>query len=277
MYGPDNIKQSTRIDPEFKDPHARSAANKRTRDDVLAFMERKLSGRPDLIEKMTPAAPPMSSRPVLVDANDNIFQALLRDNVTLVTDGIERITPAGIKAGGKDYPVDVIVYATGFKANDFLWPMQVRGRNGQMIEDLWAKDGPRAYIGAMLPGFPNFFMAYGPNTNNFGGFQIVDLLEIEIRFAMQCIAGLIEQKKSSVDVSSEAYWRFNEELDREERAMIYMDPRAHNYYQTNGRSCVNGPIDYRRMWRWLRDPTGAPPSETDAGLKPYFGGDLMVA
>ena len=98
---------------------------------------------------------------------------------------------------GPSIAVDVIVYATGFKANDFLWPMEIRGRGGVKIEELWAKDGARAYIGSMLPGFPNFFMAYGPNTNNFGGFQIIDLLEIEIRFALQCIAGLIERRTSA--------------------------------------------------------------------------------
>jgi 4-hydroxyacetophenone monooxygenase len=130
----------------------------------------------------------------------------------------------------------------------------------------------------MLPGFPNFFMAYGPNTNNFGGFQIIDLLEIEIRFALHCIAGLIEQQKKAVDVTSEAYWRFNNELDRNEKRMIYMDPRVKNYYRNeHGRSAVNGPVDYRRMWNWLRDPTRPVPNEFDAGLKPYFGEDLMVS
>ena len=129
----------------------------------------------------------------------------------------------------------------------------------------------------MLPGFPNFFMAYGPNTNNFGGFQIIDLLEIEIRFALQCIAGLITQNKRTVEVTDDAYWRFNAELDREESFMLYMDPRVSNYYRNeHGRSAVNCPIDFRRMWRWLRNPTGPVPAQTDAGLKPCFGGDLVV-
>ena len=86
--------------------------------------------------------------------------------------------------GGVEYPLDIIVYATGFKANDFLWPMEIRGRGGQRIEELWAKDGARAYLGTMLPGFPNFFMLYGPNTNNFGGLQIVDFEEMVTRFAL---------------------------------------------------------------------------------------------
>jgi 4-hydroxyacetophenone monooxygenase len=279
VFGPDTWARAFRIDPEFTDPHARSRVNKITRDGRVAFIQKKLASRPELIEKMIPKAPPLSSRPVVIDARESVFDALLRDDVTLVSDSIEAITPSGIRAGGAEYPLDVIVYATGFKANDFLWPMDVRGRGGVSLEAAWAKDGPRAYVGAMVPGFPNFFMAYGPNTNNFGGFQIIDLVEIEIRFALQCIAGLVSQRKRSVEVSEEGYWRFNDELDREERQMIYMDPRANNYYQNKkfGRSCVNGPIDFRRMWRWLRDPTGEPPHEADAGLKPYFGGDLIVA
>jgi 4-hydroxyacetophenone monooxygenase len=277
MYGPENVKASARRDPGFEDPHAGSAANRRMREDRIAYLRKKLAGRPDLIEKMIPVAPPMSSRPVLIDSEDSILEALLRDDVSLVSEPIERITAKGIRAGGTEHPVDVIVYATGFRANDFLWPMGIRGRRGVKIEELWAKDGARAYIGSMLPGFPNFFMAYGPNTNNFGGFQIIDLLEIEIRFALQCLAGLITQDRRTVEVTDDAYWRFNAELDREESLMLYSDPRVSNYYRNEyGRSAVNCPVDFRRMWRWLRDPTGPVPARTDAGLKPCFGGDLVV-
>ncbi|MGE3690002.1 MAG: flavin-containing monooxygenase [Novosphingobium sp.] len=277
LYGPQNVGPSSTADPDFVDPHARSAPNKASRDARIAWLSKKLEGRPDLIEKMIPPAPPMSSRPIMIDTEDSIFEALMRDNVTLVTEGIERITPNGIVSAGKEIPFDIIVYATGFRANDFLWPMEVRGRDGAKVEELWAKDGARAYIGSMLPGFPNFFMAYGPNTNNFGGFQIIDLLEIEIRFALRCIAGLIEREKHAVDVRPEAYWRFNDELDRAEKRMIYMDPRVKNYYRNeHGRSAVNGPVDYRRMWNWLYDPRRPVPNQTDAGLKPYFGEDLVV-
>jgi 4-hydroxyacetophenone monooxygenase len=275
--GPRMAKIAPRIDPEFSDPYARSAYNKRSRDERIAYIRKKLATRPELIEKMIPSAPPLSSRPIMIDTEDSIYEALLRDNVTLVSDPIERITPTGIQVGGQEIPLDVIVYATGFRANEYLWPMEIRGRHGVRLEDLWAKDGPRAYLGSMLPGFPNFFMSYGPNSNNFGGFQVVDFLEIVVRFALQCIAGLAAQDKRWVEVTDEAYWRFNEELDREEKFMIYMDPRAHNYYQNgHGRSCVNGPVDFRRMWRWLRDPAGPALQETDAGLRPYFGEDLVV-
>ena len=242
----------------------------------IAFVERKLASRPELIEKMIPDFPPMASRPIRIDSDDSVFDALLRDNVTLVTDPIQRITPNGIVAGGAEHDVDVIICATGFRANDYLWPMEVRGRDGIPIQDVWAKDGPRAYLGSMVPGFPNFFMCYGPNSNNFGGFTVVDLLELIAQFALRNIAGLIESDQRTVEVTHDAYWRFASILDESESRMVYMDHRADNYYQHGGRSCVNNPVDIRRLWRWLHDPAGSPTAETDAGLRPYFGEDLVI-
>jgi 4-hydroxyacetophenone monooxygenase len=277
FYGPEPVFAAARVDPEFNDPHARSSANKKLRDHCVAFIRKKLASRPELIEKMIPEAPPLSSRPITIDEEDNIYDALLKDNVTLVTDRIGQITANGIEAGDREYPVDVILYATGFKANDFLWPMELRGRNGARVEELWKKDGARAYLGAMVPGLPNFFMIYGPNSNNWGGLHVIDLLELVSRFALECIGGMIAQKKRSVDVTIDAYSRFNDELDRSEARMIYKDSRANNYYKNSfGRSAVNGPIDIRRMWHWLRDPSAPPPHETAPGIRPYFGEDLVV-
>ena len=276
LMSPEVAKLGVSIDPDFVDPHARSLVNKYTRDMCVDFATRKLGSRPDLLEKMIPKFPPMASRPIRVDSDYSVYDALMRDNVSLMTDGIDRIMPKGIVTGGVEYELDIIAFATGFKANDYLWPMEVRGRGGVRIEDVWAKDGPRAYLGAMVTGFPNLFMCYGPNSNNFGGFTVVDLLELVAQFSLRCIQGLIEIGKSSVGVSEDGYWRFAAILDEAEATMIYMDPRAHNYYQNHGRSAVNGPIDMRRMWRWLNNPAGEPPAESDAGLRPYFGEDLVV-
>jgi 4-hydroxyacetophenone monooxygenase len=286
LAGPETFAPIMRIDPQFEDQHARSALNKKIRDQQLAFIERKLASRADLIAKMTPVAPPYSARPIIIDTDYSIYDALLRDDVTLVTEPIEKIKPNGIEVqGGKEYPLDIIVYATGFKANDFLWPMEVRGRRGKRVEELWQKDGARAYLGTMLPGFPNFFMIYGPNTNNFGGLQIVDFEEIVTRFALQCIGGLIKQRKRTVEVSLDAYSRYNDEVDRAEALMIYKDPRAHNYYKNDsGRSAANNPIDIRKIWTWLRNPLDGcvnggrvgDPAALAGPIRPYFQEDLIA-
>lgn len=288
LFGPETLRAAYEIEPGFEDEHGRSPHNKKLREAQVAYIEQVLADRPELIEKMTPSAPPLSSRPVICDADANVLHALLRDDVELVDTPIKRITPGGIEiAGGEEIPLDVIVFATGYKASDYLWPMELSGREGRRLEELWAEDGPRAYLGAMLPGFPNFFMLYGPNTNPYAGGAPVDYEEYVTRFALESFRGLIEGEKRSVDVSEEAYRRFGKEVDRWERLKVYMDPRARTYFQGRyGRSPVNCPIDMRKIWAWLRSPVeplpdapppfGGGPVTEDAGLRPHFGGDLIV-
>ena len=244
------------IDPEWEDVHTRSAGNKRTRDGCIAFLEHKLAGRPELLEKMIPAHPPMSARPVLIDSEYSIADALTRENVTLETDGIRRITPNGIEtADGREIEVDVIVFATGFRATDFLWPMEVRGRE-RTVEQLWSEDGPRAYRGVMMPGFPNFFVIYGPNTNVYNGMQLVQIEELVTRFALDRIKELVVDGKTAVDVTEDAYRTYNELLDDWEERKIYSDPRAHNYFRgVYGRSPTNCGIPGGEMWRLLKEPS----------------------
>ena len=139
----------------------------------------------------------------------------------------------------------------------------------------------------MLPGFPNFFMLYGPNTNATGGLGIFEFEEMVIRFALECIEHLILEGKQTVDVTLDGYWRYNNELDRQEARKIYTDPRANNYYKNeHGRSAGNSPFDVRQMWAWLRRPedhdgagTRQVPDRSAAGdieVRPHFGEDLVV-
>jgi 4-hydroxyacetophenone monooxygenase len=130
-------------------------------------------------------------------------------------------------------------------------------------------------------------MLYGPNSNPYAGGAPVDYEEYVTRFGLECLRGLIETGKSTVEVSEDAHRRFAAEVDRWEALKIYADGQARTYFQGRfGRSPVNGPIDMRKIWAWLRspmapDPDAPPPFadgpvEEDADLRPWFGGDLIV-
>jgi 4-hydroxyacetophenone monooxygenase len=255
LLGPYASGPLREIDPDFVDPHARSAINKEVRDERIEFIKNKLASRPDLIDKMIPPHPPFSARPIQVDENYNMYDAIMRDDVSLITEGIERITPTGVRtADGVDHELDAIIYATGFRANECLWPMEVLGRDGLSVHDLWAKDGPRAYIGAMLPGFPNLFMIYGPNMNPYGGLGVVNHQEMVTRFLLECIEELVVEDRRSIEVTEAAYWRYNDELDERETYKIYKDERASSYYRNeHGRSAVNCPFPGNEMWHRLRN------------------------
>ena len=119
------------IDPDFDDPNACNPINKRMRDACIAFLKSKL-GDPELVAKMTPPHPVLSARPVNVDPEYSVLDAIQRDNVTLVTDGIAADQRDGHRGvDGTQHDVDVIVYATGFHATEYLFPMTITGRDGQ--------------------------------------------------------------------------------------------------------------------------------------------------
>lgn len=243
------------LDPKWQDERSRSALNDRIIKDRIAYIERKFADRPELIAPMIPAHPPFSSRPILVDSADNIYDALLRDNVTLIPGGVERITPKGFVSSGREHEADIIVKATGFRANDMLWPMEIVGRGGQTVEQFWARDGCRAYVsGSIMPGFPNFFILYGPNTNPAQGGGIVNHEEMVTRFALECFARLILEKKKSVDVHEPAFLRYNQLLDVREKSKIYTDRRAQTYYMNkHERSSIMCPFGPSELWKMLKD------------------------
>jgi 4-hydroxyacetophenone monooxygenase len=245
---------ATEIDPAFDDPHAVSAGNKRMRDASIAFLERKL-GDPALVATMTPPHPPWSGRPVVVDTEYSVLDALKRDNVSLVTAGIRRINESGIEAkDGTQHDVDIIVFATGFRPTEYLFPMTIRGRGGIRVEDLWKDGGARAYSFSMIPGFPNLWMIYGPNTN--AGLGPGAFHELVTRYALECMERMILDGKKTVEAKQEPYRRFNRLVDERNRKKVWSDPRAHNYYWSAefGRTPVMCPFLPAEIWRFLRHP-----------------------
>ena len=249
----DRIANVAEIDPDFKDPYAVNPLSKRAREGCVAFLERKL-GDPALVAAMTPPHPIWSARAVVVDPDYCVLDALLRDNVTLVTAGIERIEPRGIVAmDGTLHEADVIVYATGFHATEYLYPMTITGRGGQTLEDLWAKDGARAYLGCMMPGFPNLWSIYGPNTN--GALPVASFHEKTAQYALQCMETLVLGNGGAMEVRPEAFWRYNRLVDERNLRKVWSDPRAHNYYWTeHGRSATMNPFYTAEMSGFLRKP-----------------------
>ena len=249
----DRIANVAEIDPNFDDPHACNPLSKRAREGCIAFLERKLTD-PALVATMTPKHPVWSARAVVVDPDYSILDALNRDNVTLVTNGIERIEPHGIVAkDGTLHEADVIVYATGFHATEYLYPMTITGRDGQTLEDLWKKDGARAYLGCMMPGFPNLWSVYGPNTN--GGLTVATFHEKVAHYALQCLEALVLGNADAMEVKADAFWRYNHLVDERNQTKVWSDPRAHNYYWTeHGRSAVMNPFYTAEMSGFLRQP-----------------------
>ncbi|ALJ18898.1 flavin-containing monooxygenase [Microbacterium sp. No. 7] len=225
------------------------------RKNLTDYIYGQLEGHPELAEQLIPDFPPMARR-MIVDSG--WYRALTRDNVDLVRDPIERISEKGIvTADGTEIEVDLIVSAVGFAVDKYLWPMEVHGRGGRSIEDKWnAYDGPRAYLGMLVPEFPNFLVLYGPNSQPRSGSSIQAWFEQWTRYIARLIVATIEAGKSSFEVTEEALTRYNDEIDEASKDLVWSDPtsRERNYYMRGERNLVSSPWRVEDYYRRLDTP-----------------------
>jgi cation diffusion facilitator CzcD-associated flavoprotein CzcO len=141
---------------------------------------------PVLREKLRPSYRAACKRLII---SPDFYEAIQQPNAELVTDGIERVEPTGVRTeDGRLHELDVLVLATGFKADAFVRPMRVVGRDGQDLARLWA-DRPSAYLSISIPGFPNFFMLNGPN-GPVGNFSLIEVAELQFAYIMQLVERL---------------------------------------------------------------------------------------
>lgn len=128
--------------------------------------------------------------------------ALQRENVELVTDAVKGLTETGVEtADGSLHEVDCIIWGTGFRTNDFMFPMEITGADGRDLAETWA-EGAHAHLGMTVPGFPSLFVMYGPNTNTSGG-SIIAYLEAQAGYIRQALQLIREQDAGAIAVRPE--------------------------------------------------------------------------
>ncbi|AIO29012.1 flavin-containing monooxygenase [Burkholderia cepacia] len=215
---------------------------------------RKLLARdvPDaaLRARLTPDYPIGCKRILL---SSDYLAAMSRDNVELVTQRIRRVTERGIETvDGVHHPVDAIVYGTGFAATEFLSPMRITGRDGLDLNDAWRR-GAQAYLGLTVPGFPNFFMLYGPNTN-LGHNSIVYMLESQIAHVMRCLHAMRRNGAREIDVDARRYRRFNAHVQQRLEGSVWNSCKSW-YVDASGHNSTNWP-GFTLTYRWITRFTG---------------------
>jgi cation diffusion facilitator CzcD-associated flavoprotein CzcO len=138
---------------------------------------------PALRERLRPSYRAACKRLVI---SPDFYEAIQQPNAELVTSGIERIEPDGIRTkDGRLHPLDVLVLATGFRADRFMRPMGIVGLDGVRLDDVWA-ERPSAYLSISIPGFPNLFMLNGPN-GPVGNFSLIEVAELQMGYILQLV------------------------------------------------------------------------------------------
>jgi cyclohexanone monooxygenase len=177
--------------------------NKRRKAEALGFIAQSLAGRQDLMANSVPTFPMEGRRTVL---SDTYLATLCRPNVRLVPHAVTDLAPEGVvDATGKKHQVDIVVLATGYRTEEYLSTYQVTGPDGLDLHEHWAGE-PEAFLGMMVPNFPNFFIMMGPNTNVV---PLVAFYEWQARFIAKRIKG-IGDRYPCVSVRESANRRYNQ-------------------------------------------------------------------
>lgn len=198
---------------------------------------------PELRALVTPNYPFACKRPIF---DDNYFDALQRPNVTLVPLAVKHLTKDGIVAADdSERKIDVVILATGFRAQEYLSSLRVRGRGGRDLHEMWA-DAPTAFLGITVPDFPNFFIVYGPNTN--GGNSIVFQIERQVNAITRMIMRL-GATNGVIDTKQAAFDRFVNWVDAQNRKRTDATNFCHNYYHSaSGRNVTQWPLGSVDYW-----------------------------
>jgi cation diffusion facilitator CzcD-associated flavoprotein CzcO len=171
-----------------------------------------------LRDKLTPSYR-LGCKRVLI--SNDYYPALQRENVSLVTDGIQRIEPSGVRTNdGVLHPADAIVFGTGFRVVDYLAQMQVTGRGGRDLNDVWRNESVRTYLGITVSGFPNLFLLMGPNTG-LGHNSMIFMIEAQARYAVDAIAQMRRADLDAIDVRPEVEQAFHADLAKRMKGTVW--------------------------------------------------------
>jgi 4-hydroxyacetophenone monooxygenase len=245
----DGVLPGVRVDPDWEPKdHAVGLFNDILRQLLTGYLDSEFADRPDLRDKVLPSYPPGAKR--LLRDNGVWARTLKRENVELITETIREITPDGVvTADGVAHDVDVIIYGTGFQASKFLTPMTVTGRGGVDLHEHWDGDA-RAYLGITVPGFPNLFCLYGPNTNIVINGSIIYFSECGVRYILGCLGLLLDGGHRALDVRKDVHDEFNERVDAENALMAWGWSDVNSWYKNeHGHVAQNWPFTLLEYWQ----------------------------
>ena len=251
----DKIQPNLFMDPNWTNKdHSINEMNEMTRLMFTAYMQEQCGDDEKLAKQVIPTYPPLGKR--TLQDNGSWLNALKSDNVNLVSEAATQISAQGVTdATGELHEVDIIVYATGFHANKFLWPMQITGKDGIDLHDFWGED-PVTNLGITTPNFPNLFCCYGPGNNLGHGGSLIFYSECQIRYALGTIRHLIENNLATATCTEDAAKAYTNNFEEHANRTVWAHPGMENWYRnSSGKVVTTSPWKLVDFWGWTKEPS----------------------
>jgi len=216
---------------------------------LAARQRRQGIADPALRATLTPDYPLGCKR--IIYSND-YYPALSQPNVAVVTAPIERLTAHGIRtADGVERPIDALVCATGFDTVHLLQSLSIHGRGGRTLAEAW-NDGPDAYHGISVAGFPNLFLMLGPNTAT-GHTSTLLFIEPAVQHAIACMRTVEQGGHRAIEVRADVQQAHNAALQQRLGGSVWSQCRSW-YRMDGGKVIAIFPGFVREYVQAVRDP-----------------------
>lgn len=241
----------TIVDPEWQGEGTVSESNARFREQLVDHLRARYADRPDLLDYTVPSYAPGAKR--LLRDNGAWPAALQHSKVTVDRGPVDSLTETTIRsASGAEYDVDVVVYATGFRASEILEDVEVVGARGRTLTETWNGE-PRAYLGLTVPDFPNFFLLYGPNTNLVVNGSLIFMIECALDYVIDCLDE-VSTTGRALDTNPEALARFVDWMEEGNAKSAWGTSTVSSWYKNaNGVVTQNWPHPMTDYWRVTRE------------------------
>lgn len=244
-------------DPEWEHPErAVNEINDAHRRVFTRYVKEQLQDRPELIERVLPEYPPFAKRMLL---DNGWFRTIKKPHVDLIPEHLAKVEGNTLSTwSGETVEADVIILATGFQTTNVLGSYDIVGREGQLLRDHWGEDNASAYLGTLVPGFPNFFILLGPNVGSGHGGSMIRNIENQMHFAGQVVQCAEAQEASTVEVKETAYTDYSRRIDDAHDRLVWTHPGTENWYRNSqGRVVAITPWRNDAFWRMTRSPDEA--------------------
>jgi 4-hydroxyacetophenone monooxygenase len=249
--GVEGRQHTTVAEPGWDKPGSVSAVNAKWRQGLTDILAKQYQDRPDLLAKVTPDYIVGGKR--MLRDNGVWAESLKKPQSTLVTEGIDRMTPEGIiTKDGVLHEVDIIVYATGFQASEFLDPLKITGLHGTDLHEYWGGDA-KAFAGLTVPNFPNLFIITGPNTGHVVNGSLYSMIEYGVEYILESLRLIIEKDLKALDLKQEVLDEFVAGLDAGNATKAWGHPSVHTWYKNKfGRVSQIWPHPVLDFWKITR-------------------------
>ena len=248
--GSDQLLDSLFIDPSWKaNRDSINQQNDEMRELFTAAMLSQISDK-SLIDKVIPTYPPFGKR--MLQDNGAWLEALHLPNVTLLSEGVEQMSAKGIVSSKQELEFDTVIFATGFKAQDFFYPINIDGGLGN-FRSIY-KDSPQSYLGITFSSMPNFFAMYGPGTNLAHAGSIIFNSECQINYICSAIEYMLNNDHKVIRVKAEVEKDYQDKFDSRHNKMVWQDERVSSWYQNSkGKVVTTSPWRLVEYWNWTNN------------------------